>query len=409
MDVSDDWQGWTIDAFADLIERVGPEPFLAAPTLEPTDACFPDILEEGPLGVRTLVRRMMRHAGLGDLFVDLQVVDEEVCLEAGEELRSPVVFVGIEGGAALFDLYELRSRAEMLGSLCFEVARAFRARHRLDEVHSPYRGDIAEDPGVVEQLAAVTAVYLGFGVLAANAAHSYEARGQMDGYMVSTEWRHTFAGGLPEEVLGWALAFRTLLRGKRGDRKAIIKHLSANPRAAFQEAQEAQETQEDLRDDREASLAKLGLPPESDWPAPREPDVAELLIEDADADLEGAERDLDEAVEEAEDENRRTRLVYGVRQKGVSPMLYVPLALFSLVVYIPAEGLTGTQTGGMIGAALFFAAAYLYLSTRVTVHCSGSECLSTIPREAARCPGCGYRVGKSVASRAEALDLPRYG
>src|SRR5262245_11531675 len=64
-------QDWLLDALRQLVAACGAKTFLDAPLVEPTDRYFPDAYSPGALGARTVTRRLMSYASLGDFRVRL--------------------------------------------------------------------------------------------------------------------------------------------------------------------------------------------------------------------------------------------------------------------------------------------------------------------------------------------------
>lgn len=286
------------------------------------------------------------------------------------------------------------------GHLCFEVARAFRAVHRLDDTASPYRDGHAGSVGPeVGQRAAVTAVYLGFGVLALNASHDYEARGHHDGYAAITTWRHSFAGDLPLVPLAWCLAVQTVVRGPTDPTVAVaLRELRPNQGASHQRAAMA------LQACRDALLDQLALPPPARWPAARAADASVLTDDPTDRELEA-----EEAAQEHADAAARAALgVYRVAEKrggilmsGVA-LLTGPLlpVLLNIRSSDPLYVLGGT---GLVLAGYY--GLYRLLGHRY--RCSTLSCSHALRPADERCPGCGVTVVGDIAAGRDELDVPQ--
>ncbi len=396
--LDDTWTGWLRTAMADLVQRCGPEWLVAAPIFLPTDEHFPDVLEPGAVGVRTLVRRMLSHAGMGWLAVDLAVVDEKAHVPP----RSPVELVAVEEGRVLFDMHEERDRVELLGFLCFETGHAFRASRRLDELSTPYRDRISEDPEVIDQLAAVTAVYLGFGVLAANAAHTYTSGGKLEGNWAYTYWKHSFAGALPFDAIAWVLALQTVVRASSDVELARVRGaLRPNAKKAFDVARR------ELAGTRDALREELGLPCDDAWPVERTANLAPLPLDAADEALARAEIAEGEALAVLEREDIARRLVYRVPERRLGKAAFVG-SLSSFAVFFGTVLGTGSAAAGLGVAAAVLLSTGFIVAMGLAFRCSDGDCRAVIPEDAERCPRCGARVGGEAASRADALDLPSY-
>ncbi len=153
-----DERAWLLDALGELIDARGVETFLAAPILEPTERDFPGAFEPSEAGVRALLKRIMTHAGLGHLEVDLDTFSQpEVVHELDERGGArkwghdgaAAWFAGIgEDGSCHFGVAEERIGEPdvLVGVLCHEIAHAWRAVHAL----------IIEDRDVEERLTDLT-------------------------------------------------------------------------------------------------------------------------------------------------------------------------------------------------------------------------------------------------------------
>ncbi len=261
---SDTEAAWLVEQTARLIRECGPEPFVSSVILEPSRSCFPDRWTPDTEGVRTLVLRLLSYAQLTHL-------DARVELFSSPAWQAPALggLPGVrtmhkQGAAALFagilddvcyfgvDEAQLEEPGALVGVLSHEVTHAWRAA----------RGVVEQDRKLEELLTDMTTVYLGFGVLTANAAYRYEAQGDIR----RMEWRHSRAGYLPPEAMCYLLAVQSVVRG--GKERTVRKHLQANQAAFYQAAFRTI--------DREAMLASLALPAEDEWPPLRDPEPAIL-------------------------------------------------------------------------------------------------------------------------------------
>src|SRR5687768_3467586 len=67
---------WLLNGLARLIRLSGWKHFVGCPILLPTNQHFPDEWQQGPRGVRTLLRRLLAYAGLANHRVKLKVYRE---------------------------------------------------------------------------------------------------------------------------------------------------------------------------------------------------------------------------------------------------------------------------------------------------------------------------------------------
>lgn len=401
-----DAQEWLLDAMAEIVGRLGPGPWLSRPAVLPEAASFPDVYDETPTGVRTLLRRLASHVGL----------EARIELQAEEEPDAPVplLFEDVRGGTVEITLFELRPTDDLIGHAVHAIAHAFHAVHRLDARPHGYRD--GPDDGEDEELDAVvsvTAVYLGLGVLATRDAHRYDVAGSLDGGLVQTSWQHELIGGLSAESLAWLVALQTLLRDEpAAEVKAIERVLPPNPQAAFRQARaelagRVEEMRERLGLRAAASSSAAGssasLEGSSASPAGSasvsKSTVASTALAPLVLDPEGdarAEASWAERVRETE------ALVYRVPLPG-------PRLLAAIGGFVPAlllEAVLSQFYGRwrLILLIVIPAIAVMLASIR-RPRCSA--CGTRLTREVTRCRGCGGVVAGDAASLRDVLDLPQ--
>lgn len=374
---------WLLDAMQELVGRFGAGPWLTQPAVFPDAASFPDTYDESPTGVRTLLRRLAAHAGL-DLRIELRAF-------AAEETVVPILFDEVHDGAIEIALFEVRPMDAMLGHAVQAIAEAYRAVHRLDARPHGYR-DAPEDEEdeQADALASVTAVYLGFGVLAARDAHRYEASGFLDGRTAHTSWSHEFVGGLPTESLAWLVALQTRLRDEpTAEVKAIEKVLPANAEVAFRRAREA------LASRLDATREILGL---AALPEPRPRDVLPLPSDpEGDARAEASWGEEDHEVE---------RHVYRVPLPGPRAAAAIGGFAVALVGEIFLAPRYGTSAASLV--LLVIPALAVALASVRRPRCS--SCRTRLPAALERCRGCdGIVVGEVASLRDLPDERPRDG
>jgi hypothetical protein len=232
-----DERGWLLDALADLVDARGAETFLTSRILEPTSHDFPDPFEPTEAGVRVLLQRLMTHAGLGQLDVDLDTFSQPDVVreldDRGGASRwghdgAAAWFAGIgEDGCCHFGIAEERIGDEpvtLVAALCHEVAHAWRSFHGL----------AIEDRELDERLTDVTTVYLGFGLLTTNGAYLYRQGGEFTGTHAVTRWSHARAGYLPAQAMSFLLAAQVKARGLGWlARRRLARRLEPNQAADF--------------------------------------------------------------------------------------------------------------------------------------------------------------------------------
>lgn len=226
---------WLVEALADLLAREGAATFLEARILEPTARDFPDPFTPDEAGVRALLARILTHAGLSHLGVELETFsqpDEVLALdERGEARRTghegaAAWFAGIVDGACRFGVAveRIAQPETLVATLCHEVAHAWR--------HA--RGVCVEDRELEEPLTDLTTVYLGFGLLTTNGAYLYRSGGEDAGIRSYTRWSHARAGYLAPEAMSFLLAAQVKCRGLGWlARRRLVGRLEANQASYF--------------------------------------------------------------------------------------------------------------------------------------------------------------------------------
>jgi hypothetical protein len=223
-----------LDELADLVARVGPEPFVTAPIVEPTNEFFPDVWTADEAGVERLARRLFGYAGLADVEVaattsKLDHAADEVWIQECDDRRC-LVGVGLD------------RLSDPAGHLATVTAAAFRVARGLAPLElgaaSGYRGEPHQDDDQLARegtSAEVAALFLGFGVLAANHCFRREVVAGRFKYTVARR-RRTF---LAPQTLAFGLAVQAAVRGLGWwARHRLAGHLEANPAGYFDAAWE---------------------------------------------------------------------------------------------------------------------------------------------------------------------------
>lgn len=198
---------------ADLIARGGPAPFLLDP-VEPGPAAFPEPWQPSRAGVKLLLRRLLWHAN-----IDREVeVDDQRAGAAPPTERKPatrVELIEVHATKAVFVL-GLLGDDDIVGTLAHEVGMIHAMLHRPDE-SDPYR--TAEPPVLAvdhdrdPERGSIATVYLGLGVLAANAAYQqYSRGGKFNGAYVPLMYDVLAAGAVPMSDLAFLLAVQAVVR-----------------------------------------------------------------------------------------------------------------------------------------------------------------------------------------------------
>jgi len=364
---------------AELIAACGAETFLRAPILEPTPRFLPDPWEGDFDSALLLLRRLMLYAGL-DLAASVHVYDRE-------DAANPhhiAWFAGIEDGLCQFGMdVRLPEEPEDLAAVFgHEVAHAWRERHGV--VHPDRKKD--------EDLTDLTTVYLGFGILTANAADRYTQSGLQEGiYAVSTS-RFSRVGYLSPQALSFLLAVQLVARGLSPSRcKAVERHLETN------QAEYLARSLRHLRGRREEILSTLGLPP--DTSGADEPDLERFIRPLKDVEPVGTVTYEEDVFEDKSFKPGPDGSVYALRE-GISRYVFLVLlgAMFGswIGLFATPEG-SGMGAGAVAGSLL----ALLLLGRGRRYHCSDTACRTRIAPGDEVCPGCGVRVTKRIRSLKE--------
>lgn len=253
-------RAWLLDELAHLIAAAGGETFLARPRIEPSDRWFPDRWSPDEGGIACLLRRLLGYAGLADLELTLELdrfsdATGEVLSDgrAGGHRGTAAWFAGIHRGVCAFgvDTAQLGDPAGLVGTLAHEIAHAYREARALR----------VADREVDEPLTDLTTVYLGFGLLTANASQRFRSGRSGTG----GSWYSRAEGGyLTMQAMCYLLAAHVIARGDAPG--SVARALAANQRACFKAACKQ-------LDGRAALREHLGLPADapSSSPEPRRP------------------------------------------------------------------------------------------------------------------------------------------
>jgi hypothetical protein len=204
-----------LDVLGEFVARSGTGPLLLPP-VEPGDAAFPDLWAATRAGAALLLRRLAWHAGLDRA---IEVEDHQVGARPME--RKPatrVPLVEVRRSAAVFAL-EFIGADDVAGTLAHEIGVAFAVLHP-PEGAEPYRTAdapaVAVNPDVDLERGSIAAVYLGLGVLAANAAQQHHGVLEGQGFhplLVARVGVELAAGYLPVSSLTYLIAVQAVLRG----------------------------------------------------------------------------------------------------------------------------------------------------------------------------------------------------
>ena len=205
-----------LDVIAELVAREGAASLLLPPVV-PGDAAFPDRWAPTKPGVAVLLRRLAWHAGL-----DREIEIEDRRAGAPPTQRKPsttVEVIEVRTRSAVFVLRFI-GEDDVVGTLAHEIGVAYATLHRPDAPGDPFRK--AEAPIISVDLdldlerGSIATVYLGLGVLAANAARQQYSvlEGQsFNPLLVASSGVTVGAGHVPVESLEYLLAVQAIVRG----------------------------------------------------------------------------------------------------------------------------------------------------------------------------------------------------
>jgi hypothetical protein len=375
---------WLLDGLARLIQLRGYEQLVLAPLLIPSNDYFPDAWESSPNGVQTLLRRLLVYAGLEGLRVKLHVYREanaEVFDTHGVGQRgagAAAWFAGIEDDICTFgvDARELRDVESLIGTLCHEVAHAYRERHGLSVVTRETE----------ELLTDLTAVYLGFGVFLLNSSFSFKT----GGYSETGDrllYEKNVRGYLSPAELAVLLGAQLSVRGaSNSQRRAILSELSANQQKLVRDALAIFTPDvEDLR-------ARLGVAPPARWPPPKLlSEFVQPLPHEADADeLIELEPSAD-SVRLPRAQAARIAHSHAMLLAAVGALISVPIAALFAEGWVFLAIIAGPPAlGGLLGARL-----YRY-------DCSG--CAARQSGLTEHCENCRAEFGATIQNQLERLE-----
>jgi hypothetical protein len=248
-----------VDVLGEFVARAGTRPLLLPP-VEPGKTAFPDPWAATRAGSALLLRRLAWHAGLD---CAIEVEDRQMGARPTErKAATRVVLVEVRRSTAVFAL-EFIGADDVAGTLAHEIGVAFAVLHPPGG-GEPYRTAeapaVAVDPDVDLERGSIAAVYLGLGVLAANAARQNHAVFEGQGFnplLVAKVGVELEAGYLPASSLTYLVAVQAVLRGEAKPPAGLVPAQRREVEAWLQVL------------DRAALRARLGI--SSDAPAGERP------------------------------------------------------------------------------------------------------------------------------------------
>ena len=357
---------------ADLIARGGAAPFLLTPVAPGTNM-FPEPRAATKSGLHLVLRRLAAHAG----FERTITIDDQRHGAPPTE-RKPATrleLVAVKKTEATFTLGFI-GNDDVTGTLAHEIGVAHAVLNRPDK-SEPYRSqeaDVLEPEHSTTGFdgdgvrGSIATVYLGLGVLAANAAYQhYSWAGRFNGAYEPLEVEVLRAGHVPMSALAYLLAVRAVV-------------LDESAPAGLQPPQRDEVTAwiRALRDDRAELRVRLGLAQTA---------RAELRPEPTpfvDGTLE-----VDDHVE------RKTAFRWRTHRGGVGLIAGTVFGV-SVAMMIASRGASPLFAfGGAAGGHI--------VGRRVRVpRCSA--CATVVRAGATQCPQCGAVLRGDISSLSERLD-----
>jgi hypothetical protein len=350
----------------ELVARGGEAQFLLPP-VEPGEAAFPEPWAPTRVGVQLLLRRLAWHAGIER---DIEIEDHRTGAPPTERKPSTrVELVDVRGKHARFALGFVGTD-DVVGTLAHEVGTLFAVLHRPDDPN-PYRSAeapvLTPDPDRDPERGAVAAVYVGLGVLAANAAYQqYSTPGRFNGAYVPHEYDVLRAGAVPLSSLTYLVAVQAVIRGDTDAPRGL----------GSSQRDEVEAWMKALGSGRSELLARIGVTP-STQPGTREAPVAFV--------------DHEPVTEAAP---RRVAFRWQTTRGGVG--LVAGTVIGMSLAFVLSRGLLPlTAFGG--------AAAGHVIGRRVRApRCSA--CATVVRPDATSCPRCGASLRGDITHLSERLE-----
>lgn len=364
------------------------ERFVASPLIVHDREHFPEDWSNDLRSVRDALRRLLLHAGLPQIGVDLQDVRE------GNEFAPDVavMFVELVDGVARFCVAATTPPEHAVASIALQIPRVWAQWSGYGSAAAgPYRDqDLDEPEEITEADASLIMVTLGLGVFAVNSAEVL-TRETGDGGYIRRQSRIAEIGGLAPPLCTFALAVHLVVRGIDGDAlDAIRRALSPECRRWLMKEVAR------LRPWTDALRQTLGLPDPATWPAPQAIHNEPLPADPASDEALGAAERAFKAELAVPNRNRvvfrvaHTSTIAGALVGGVLGVGAV-VVLMTLGVMRPAVAGLGAVIGYAIGRRIR------------RVQCSDPACEHIIGDDDEHCPGCGGFVAGQIASVNERL------
>ena len=346
--------------------------FARGPVIAARASSFPEPWRESRDALGTLVGRVAWHAHL-----DLEIaIDDARAPRAYQRtlLRdTKLALVHADAGRVELVLTEL-GNDDVAGIVSHVIGHAFATMGPSDD--HPFRH--AETGEVSTALGSLATIYLGLGVLAANAALHDRSAGETLGSRAYSTHKIAQAGGLPWQDLAFLLAVQATVRDDVLDALGTLHESQAKHVAEWRR----------VLDDHEAELAAMlalgDVAAEAPPARPAEPRAATVRAELAESDLQRA------------NVGRRVFRMPGGSRAGQFGMLGLVAALpVAMAVLGPSLlGIGIAMAPGVVGSIVGH--------RRKLFRCA--SCNAIVGRDATECRACGGMIAGEVRSAIDRLD-----
>lgn len=383
---------WLVTALAELVRVGGPGPLVVAPILAADARSFPDPWRGGAASLRRLLRRLARYAGIGDPSIEVELYDPQ-----DERPR-----VGRPAGnlAAVSELWLVQARRDHLRFaaestlLADPIAAAAAGARAMAHAYRALHGLASADATDEQRRIDVTAVYLGFGRLTADASHRYVTKG---GRQTPTR-----LGLLSPRAVTYLLGVQLVARGvdRRGI-KAIASALQSNQEAFLRRAVEH------VQEGSPAIVDALQLGPRESWPPP--PDLAALTGPLA-ADESAEDSTIGETPPPEADRGivgaNAGKPVFRVERRAgarVARTLVMGALMLGGLATRPQMGEALTMGQVAIGAVVLGVLGFVLGSIVRETRCSEPKCGASLKPTMTTCPRCGGTIKGTIHHPRERL------
>ncbi|HET7500036.1 MAG TPA: hypothetical protein VFK02_03510 [Kofleriaceae bacterium] len=367
---------------ATLIARGGAWRFLHGPVVAADEAHYPEPWEETRAGVARVLARTLWHAHAA---FDATLEDARAPgMQKDGLLRNTLLqLTDGDGHAARFVLHHI-GNDDVAGIAAHEVGRAFVAW--LAREGHPFRA-APEDGLPAPALGSLATVYLGLGVVAANAAYHSRTGGKVTGNLAVYSHVVGRAGGLDVDDLAFLLAVQAEVRDDVLDALGSLRPTQAEAVAAWRAV---------LEDHEDELRQLLGLDAAADQVAAPDRPAAPRPV--------SIEAAVDEALLGKRNHGKRVFRVPASRVR-IEGLLGGMLGLFAgggmAGAVLPA--VSGLRIGVVVGTTMIgFLVGHARGTRKKLYRCA--TCESFLDRAATVCPACGGTIAGDIAHRGLRLD-----